>query len=89
MSKTGGYIFDAKTAKPLGYVDDEGTTVECKLDTLNVVTGSGKPEVATVREVRIDYSENLGDANKSLSVETFATFGELRKLMRDLMEVTR
>lgn len=82
-----GYIFDAKTAKPLGKVDGIGTTIEYKADALNVVMADAKPKVETVREVRIDYEERLGDAGKSLSIETFMTAKELRKLMCELMGV--
>lgn len=84
-----GYILDAKTAKPLGKVDGNGTTVEHKFDALNVTVADAKPKIETVRELRIDYTESLGEASKSLSIETFATFKELRKLVRELLEVER
>lgn len=84
---TEGYIFDAKTAKPLGKVDGKGTTIEYKADALNVVMADAKPKVESVRELRIDYTESLGEAYKQLSIETFATFKELRRLVRELMEV--
>lgn len=86
---TEGYIFDAKTAKPLGKVDGSGTTVEHRFDALNVTLADPKPKVETVRELRIDYTESLCEADKSLRIETFATFKELRKLVRELMGVER
>lgn len=82
-----GYIFDAKTAKPLGKVDGNGTTIEYKADALNVVVPDAKPKVETVREVSIDYTESLGEAYKSLSIETFMTAKEMRKLVHELMGV--
>lgn len=85
-----GHIFDAKTAKPLGKVDGSGTTIsmptEHKFDALNVTVADPKPKVETVREVRIDYRR---DGVCTLKVETFATFKELRKMVRELMEVDR
>jgi hypothetical protein len=82
-----GYIFDAKTAKPLGKADGIGTTIEYKADALNVTVADAKPKVETVREVRIDYSETINGLGKSVSVETLMTFKELRKMVRELMEV--
>lgn len=80
-----GYIFDAKTAKPLGKVDGNGTTIEHKFDALNVtVVDPKKPKVETVRELRIEYRR---DGVDTLKVDTFATFKELRKLVRELMGV--
>lgn len=79
-----GYIFDAKTAKPLGKVDGIGTTIEYKADALNMVVPDAKPKVETVRELSIDYRR---DGVCTLKVDTFATFKELRKLVRELMGV--
>lgn len=81
-----GYIFDAKTAKPLGKVDGIGTTIEYKADALNVVMADAKPKVETVRELHLEYRV---DGTATLKVDTFATFKELRKLVRELMEVDR
>lgn len=39
-----------------------------------------KAEVMKWREVRLEYTESLGDAYKSLTIETFLTFDELTKL---------
>ena len=36
------------------------------------------------RETHIDYTESLGDAYKSLSIETYMTFDELTALVREL-----
>lgn len=84
-----GYVFNPNrnTALPLGKVDGNGTTIEHKFDALNVTVADQKPKVETVRELRIDYTESLGEADKSLRIETFATFKELRKLVRELMGV--
>lgn len=79
-----GYILDAKTAKPLGKVDGKGTTIEYKADALNVTVADQKPKVETVRELRIEYRR---DGVDTLKVDTFATFKELRKLVRELMGV--
>lgn len=81
---TEGYVFNPNTAKPLGKVDGNGTTIEHKFDALNVTVADPKPKVETVRELRIDYSEGLGDSYRTLTIETFATAKELRKLLRDL-----
>ena len=74
-----GTIFDAATGKPLG--TNEKTL---SFDSLNV-TVDKKPSIETAREVRVEYSDSFGEAYRSLSVETFATFKELRKLVRDLI----
>ena len=39
------------------------------------------------RETRFEYSENLGEASKSISIETYLTNGELIKLCHLLMGV--
>lgn len=43
--------------------------------------------VEPYRETRFEYSENLGEAKKSISIETYLTSGELIKLCHELMEV--
>lgn len=45
------------------------------------------PTIDTWRETHIDYSERLGEASKSISIETFLTFDELLKLCRCLVGV--
>lgn len=38
------------------------------------------------RETRIDYTESLGNARKSLSIETYLTFDELAELVWKLTD---
>lgn len=38
------------------------------------------------RETHIDYTESLGDAYKSLSIETYLTFDELAELVGRLTD---
>ena len=38
-----------------------------------------------ILEVRLEYSESLGEARKSLELSTFLKFGELRELVALLM----
>lgn len=45
------------------------------------------PTIDTWRETHIDYSERLGEASKSISIETFLTFDELLTLCRSLLGV--
>lgn len=40
-------------------------------------------------EVRLEYSESLGEARKSLDISTFLSFDELRELCSLLMGVDR
>lgn len=89
---TFGYVFagDPKFgAELVGEVKDDYTqTIHC--DNLSVTMPAKEPKVETVRELRIDYSEGLGDSYRTLTIETFATAKELRKLLRDLRkEVTK
>ena len=51
----------------------------------NVLLDSEKPKIETVREVHLDYSESMGDAYRSISIEMLATFKELRKVIRELL----
>lgn len=44
----------------------------------------GKKESAKLRETHIDYTESLGAAHKSLSIETYLTHDELIALVREL-----
>ena len=43
-----------------------------------------EPEFDKWLETHIDYTESLGDAYKSLNVETYLTFDELIALVREL-----
>ena len=53
---------------------------------MSVITTLKEPEFAIDkwRETHIDYTEGLGEAYKSLSIETFLTFDELAGLVRVL-----
>lgn len=83
MSELTGTIFDAETGKALGTIEHT-----MSFDSLNITMASDeKPSIETIREVRVEFTESYGDTSKSVSVETFATFKELRKLLRELMEV--
>ena len=52
-----------------------------------MITRLEEPIIDKWRETHIDYSERLGEANKSISIETFLTFDELLKLCRCLAGV--
>lgn len=80
-----GTFFDANTGKPIGSIG-EPRSLEMKFDNLTVVEGKDKPKVETVRELRFEFSERHGDDEREINIETFATFKELRKLLK---EVTR
>lgn len=80
MTELTGTFFDAVTGKALG--TNEKTL---NFDSLNItVADNEKPSIETVREVRVEFTENRGDTYKSMNVETFMTFKELRKLIREL-----
>ena len=83
MSDLTGTMFDATTGKPLGTVEKS-----ISFDTLMVKTAE-EPEIETVRELKLSYRESLGDARKSLEIDTYATFRELRKLCRLLLGEVR
>lgn len=83
---TEGYILDAKTAKPLGKVDGDGTTVEHRFDALNVTLADPKPKVETVRETHVEFR---ADGLFTAKVDTFMTAKELRRLVRELRKVKR
>lgn len=51
------------------------------------ITTLEDPTIDTWRETHIDYSERLGEASKSFSIETFLTFDELLTLCRSLIGV--
>ena len=81
MSELTGAIFDAKTGKALGTTEHT-----MSFDSLNItMAGDDKPSVETIRDVRVEFTESYGDTSKSVSVETFATFKELRKLLKELL----
>ena len=50
-----------------------------------IITTLEEPKFDKWRETHIDYTESLGEANKSLSIETYLTYDELVALVRDLM----
>ena len=52
-----------------------------------MITKLEEPIIDKWRETHIDYSERLGEASKSISIETFLTFDELLKLCRCLVGV--
>lgn len=81
MTELTGTFFDAATGKALG--TNEKTL---NFDSLNItVADNEKPSIETVRELRLEYTESCGDSCKSVSFDTFMTFKELRKLIRELL----
>lgn len=52
-----------------------------------MITRLKEPIIDEWRETHIDYSERLGEASKSISIETVLTFGELLALCRSLLGV--
>lgn len=48
-------------------------------------TDKPKPKYEFSRETRFEYTENMGDAYKSVSVETFLTYNETVRLCHELM----
>jgi len=52
---------------------------------MSVITTLEEPKFDKWRETHIDYTESLGDAYKSLSIETYLTFDELMTLVRGLL----
>ena len=79
-----GYIFDAKSGKPLGEYDVP-TPITFKADAFNMTVKEEKPSIETMREMHVEFESIAGDSSKALTVETLMTFKELRKLARDLM----
>lgn len=49
-----------------------------------IITTLEEPKIDKWRETHIDYTESLGEANKSLSIETYLTHDELIALVREL-----
>lgn len=45
-----------------------------------MITKLEEPIIDKWRETHIDYFERLGEASKSISIETFLTFDELLKI---------
>ena len=54
---------------------------------VSMITRLKEPIIDEWRETHIDYSERLGEASKSISIETVLTFGELLALCRSLLGV--
>ena len=50
----------------------------------NIITTLEEPKFDKWRETHIDYTESLGEAYKSLSIETYLMFDELTALVRVL-----
>ena len=50
-----------------------------------IITTLEEPKSDKWRETRIDYTESLGEARKSFSVETYLTFDELSALVATLL----
>ena len=49
-----------------------------------IITTLEEPKIDKYRETHIDYTESLGEALKSLSIETFLSNDELITLVREL-----
>ena len=62
---------------------------ELKFDPKGAFTTLKAPEMKfdKYREIHFEYSESLGEAHKSVSVETYLTNSELIDLCRELMGV--
>lgn len=50
----------------------------------DVITTLEELKIDNLREMRIDYTESLGEAYKSLSIVTSLTFDELAAIVREL-----
>ena len=50
-----------------------------------IITTLEEPKIDKWRETRIDYTEGMGDARKSLNIETYLTFDELIPLVREML----
>jgi len=46
------------------------------------ITSLGEPKFDKYRETHINYTESLGEAHKSFSIETWLTYDELIALVR-------
>ena len=49
------------------------------------ITTLDEPKFDKWRETHIDYTESLGEAYKSLSIETYLTFDELMTFVREML----
>ena len=49
------------------------------------ITTLEEPKFDKWRETHIDYTESLGEAYKSLSIETYLTFDELMTFVREML----
>ena len=49
-----------------------------------IITTIEEPKLDKWRETHVDYTESLGEAYKSLSIETHLTFDEMIALVREL-----
>lgn len=49
-----------------------------------IITTLEEPKFDKLRETHIDYTESLGEAYKSISIETYLTNDELVALVREL-----
>lgn len=76
---SGTFYFNGE---PLGKVTADGVPLTVHADELKVVTK--KPD-DKYRETHIEYTESLGDAYKSIAVETFLTADELLGFVREVM----
>lgn len=54
-------------------------------DNLIVTDFDKQPEIDQYRETRIEYTESLGSAYKSLEVETYMTHAELLETIREVL----
>lgn len=52
-----------------------------------MITKLEKPIIDKWRETRIEYVEHLGNADKSINIETFLTFDELLTFCRSVLGV--
>jgi len=51
-----------------------------------LITTLEEPKFDKWRETHIDYTESLGEAYKSISIETYLTFDELTEFVGKLMD---
>lgn len=49
------------------------------------ITSLNEPEFGKYRETHIDYTESLGEAYKSLSIETYLTAEEIMQFVGKMM----
>lgn len=84
---------DSKTAKAEQFEFDAKLPDGFKLtyDKLGTVTNLEAPkmEFDKYRETHIDFTDSLGEAYKSLSVETYMTAAELFRFVKELIGCDR